>query len=400
MKSLLVSLILALASTPAYGVAIWGQCGGIGYSGSTTCDSGLSCVKLNDYYSQCLQGASTTSAATSTVQTTTTASTTSSAPTTSGRTCSGTKTKFSYFGVNESGAEFGNANIPGVYGTDYIWPAPSSIDYFVGLGFNTFRVPFLLERLAPPATGITGAFDPLYLGNLTETVNYITGKGAYVLIEPHNYMIYNGATITSTSAFQTFWTNLASLFKSNSHVIFDLMNEPHDIPATTVYSLMQAGVNGVRAAGATSQLILVEGTSWTGAWTWTSSGNAAAFTGLTDPNNHVAIEMHQYLDSDGSGSSATCVSSTIGAERLADATSWLQANNIKGFLGEIGAGNNDVCITAVYGALCAMQEAGGAWLGALWWAAGQWWGDYFQSIEPPSGAAITGILPEALEPFL
>lgn len=29
---------------------------------------------------------------------------------------------------------------------------------------------------------------------------------------------------------------------------------------------MQAAVNGIRASGATSQLILVEGTSYTGAW--------------------------------------------------------------------------------------------------------------------------------------
>ena len=50
--------------------------------------------------------------------------------------------------------------------------------------------------------------------------------------------------------------------------------------------------------------------------------------------------MHQYLDSDGSGTSPTCVSSTIGAERLQDATQWLQQNNLKGFLGEIGAGSN------------------------------------------------------------
>lgn len=52
------------------------------------------------------------------------------------------------------------------------------------------------------------------------------------------------------------------------------------------------------------------------------------------------VEMHQYLDSDGSGTSATCVSNTIGAERLQDATNWLQANNLKGFLGELGAGSN------------------------------------------------------------
>ena len=50
--------------------------------------------------------------------------------------------------------------------------------------------------------------------------------------------------------------------------------------------------------------------------------------------------MHQYLDSDGSGTNATCVSSTIGADRLQAATQWLQQNNLKGFLGEIGAGSN------------------------------------------------------------
>jgi len=109
--------------------------------------------------------------------------------------------------------------------------------------------------------------------------------------------------------------------------------------------------------------------------------------------------MHQYLDSDGSGTSGTCVSSTIGAERLQAATQWLQQNNLKGFLGEMGGGNNDVCISAVQGALCAMQQSG-VWLGMTWWAAGPWWGDYFTSIEPPSGPAVTGILPQALKPFL
>lgn len=37
---------------------------------------------------------------------------------------------------------------------------------------------------------------------------------------------------------------------------------------TLVFNLNQACINGVRAAGATSQLILVEGNSYTGAWTW------------------------------------------------------------------------------------------------------------------------------------
>ncbi|KAJ9143226.1 Carbohydrate-binding module family 1 protein [Coniochaeta hoffmannii] len=35
-------------------VAAYGQCGGIGYTGCTTCASGSTCKKSNDYYSQCL----------------------------------------------------------------------------------------------------------------------------------------------------------------------------------------------------------------------------------------------------------------------------------------------------------------------------------------------------------
>jgi endoglucanase len=142
-----------------------------------------------------------------------------------------------------------------------------------------------LERLIPPSGGLTGGFNQTYLSGLQSTVSYITGKNAYALIEPHNFMVYSkkpilalqrmlilsplrsdGKQITSASDFATAWKNIANLFKSNSKVVFDLMNEPHDIAATTVAAAMQAAINSIRATGATSQLILVEGTSYTGAW--------------------------------------------------------------------------------------------------------------------------------------
>ena len=37
-----------------------------------------------------------------------------------------------------------------------------------------------------------------------------------------------------------------------------------------VFRLNQAAIDGIRAAGATSQTIFVEGNSWSGAWTWVS----------------------------------------------------------------------------------------------------------------------------------
>lgn len=66
-------------------------------------------------------------------------------------------------------------------------------------------------------------------------------------------------------SFQQWWQNLASIFADDDHVIFDLNNEPNGISASDAESLMQAGINGVRASGA-SNIIFVEGTSWTGAW--------------------------------------------------------------------------------------------------------------------------------------
>jgi endo-1,4-beta-xylanase len=52
-----VSLILALL--PAVAVAqspLWGQCGGQGWTGPTTCVSGAVCVASNQWYSQCIPG--------------------------------------------------------------------------------------------------------------------------------------------------------------------------------------------------------------------------------------------------------------------------------------------------------------------------------------------------------
>ncbi|EQC39072.1 hypothetical protein SDRG_03280 [Saprolegnia diclina VS20] len=34
-------------------VAVWQKCGGNGHNGETTCTAGNSCVKINDWYSQC-----------------------------------------------------------------------------------------------------------------------------------------------------------------------------------------------------------------------------------------------------------------------------------------------------------------------------------------------------------
>lgn len=75
-----------------------------------------------------------------------------------------------------------------------------------------------------------------------DAVNYISkDKGAYVILDPHNYMRYNDpssqpmsgsvignssdVTAATTKQFGEFWKELAKRFAKNEKVIFSIMNE-------------------------------------------------------------------------------------------------------------------------------------------------------------------------------
>ncbi|KAG8769692.1 hypothetical protein FRC20_003277 [Serendipita sp. 405] len=97
--------LLGLSISVNAAVGPWGQCGGQGYSGETTCVAGWTCVYSNPWYSQCLQGASS-SASTSTSRTSSTSSTSKStstsraSSTTSTRTSTSTSATPSSTGIN------------------------------------------------------------------------------------------------------------------------------------------------------------------------------------------------------------------------------------------------------------------------------------------------------------
>lgn len=237
-----------------------------------------------------------------------------------------------------------------------------------------------MERLSQQS--LTGSFDQAYLTNLTNSVNHITNSGAYAVLDPHNYGRYFGNIITDTAAFRTWWRNLATHFASNPRVVFDTNNEYHTMDQGLVLNLNQAAIDGIRAAGA-DQYIFVEGNQWSGAWSWPDVNDN--MKNLVDPRGKIVYQMHQYLDSDSSGTNANCVSGTIGRERLVAATNWLRANGKVGIIGEFAGGANENCRTAVRNMLDYLEANDDVWKGYLWWAAGPWWNTYMFNFEPPSG---------------
>lgn len=219
-------------------------------------------------------------------------------------------------------------------------------------------------------------------------------RGAYAVLDPHNFGRYYGSIITDVKGFRAWWTTIAKRFATNPLVIFDTNNEYHGMENSLVRNLNQAAINAIRAAGATSQYIFIEGNSWSGAHSWISSGNGQALKNLKDPQDKLIYQMHQYLDSDSSGTSDICVSETIGVQRIKAATKWLRDNGKKGMIGEIAGGSNQRCMTAVRGALQHLLNNSDVWTGWLWWSAGPWWGDYKFNMEPSNGIAYKTYLPQ------
>lgn len=288
-------------------------------------------------------------------------------------------------GVNLSAADFNPYALPGTYGTDYTWPTEAELDYFASKRMNVVRVPFRWERLQP---GPMGEFDAAEVARMDAFIDDATGHELTVILDVHNYARYWGGLVIEGRPIEEYtdlWRRLAERYRDEPLVIFGLMNEPHDLATENWLAAANAAIAAIRAAGA-HNLLLVPGNAWTGAWswhdTWYGTPNATLLTGVVDPDDNFAIEVHQYLDWDSFGTSADCVSGTIGSERIAAFTEWARSHGVRAFLGETGAASNPICDAAVDDLLTRLELDNDVWMGWTWWAAGPWWWEYPYSIEP------------------
>src|SRR6266850_6471852 len=139
-------------------------------------------------------------------------------------------------GVNLAGAEwpYTAGQIP-VENQDYGWVSHEDIDYLASKGVAFARLIFSWEILQP---SLNGDLDVAYETTMRDRVNYATGKGMNVMIEPHGgdsprFARYKdhavGSAAVPNGAFADLWRRLAQLHQDNSKVIFGLTNEPNAI---------------------------------------------------------------------------------------------------------------------------------------------------------------------------
>ncbi|KAJ7203800.1 endoglucanase [Mycena pura] len=415
-RSVFALAILAVLLSSVRGQsAVWGQCGGEGWTGATTCVSGSVCTVLNDFFSQCIPG----TAASTTVATTSSATVTASAPKSSSTSSgtappAGTFGPLRFVGVNMAGMDFG-CNSDGNCNESAAWPpllqyfghdGQGQMNHFVADdGYNVFRLPVGWQFLV----GNDTAVGPVSQANLVEYDALVqaclaSGPATFCILDIHNYARFDGKIIgqggPTNAQFADTWGSLAAKYKDNSRIIFGIMNEPHDVPDINLWAgSVQAAVTAIRNAGATTQMILLPGNNWTSAQTFVSNGSAAALMTVVNPDGsttNLIFDVHKYLDSDNSGTMPTCVTNNIDIAWAPLAT-WLRQNKRQAFNTETGGANAASCVQFMCEQIAFMaQNSDGTlrfpffvFLGYVGWSAGNFDPSYILSEVPTNTAGST-----------
>lgn len=105
-----------------------------------------------------------------------------------------------YFGVNMSGAEFGNV-YPGVDGTHYGYPTKKDLEYFKEKGLRMIRFPFRWERIQ---SEMNGPLITTELAKMKEFVQAAEDLNMKVLLDMHNfgrYCVYSNGVNSDDNQF-------------------------------------------------------------------------------------------------------------------------------------------------------------------------------------------------------
>jgi aryl-phospho-beta-D-glucosidase BglC (GH1 family) len=122
-----------------------------------------------------------------------------------------------------------------------------------------------------------GAYSSLYAKYVDRAVQWALEQGLAVILDLHwNEGTMGSSAMLGTFAQQmmadqasiTFWQQLAAKYKNDGRVIFELYNEPHDIPVATwksgdsTWAGMQQLYNAVRTTAGANNLVLLGGLDW------------------------------------------------------------------------------------------------------------------------------------------
>lgn len=345
---------------------------------------------------------------------------------------------WSFVGINLSGLEFGKmidpVVIPNLSTQDAAGQSSDLADTqaFIKAGMNTVRVPVSWDYLQLNGPGKGDVNLNYYNSYVKPLLESLTSAKVYAMVDLHAYMRYSifgkeysgcgadgkcpdGTLVLDPKAYQDIWSKIYALIRNDpkinmDYIMFDLVNEPVGVPDDLVFTIQAQVINSLRQQGYQGY-ILVEGNSWTGLHSWTTASwqstdgkttytNANLFTrenfakaGITDLSK-ILINVHQYLDSDYSGTHDQCLTdlTTTGPNgfNLNAFTDYLKQNNLKAIVTEFGAGRDSSTCSVAATQFLDYLKANSAnnknygFVGWTIWSAGHGWGNYNLRVTPTS----------------
>ena len=292
-------------------------------------------------------------------------------------------------GDNESGLEFPSSSGQ----CDWFSPDPT---FAIQSGHaRIIRLPYLAECAVPTALG---AINASYMNIIKQIIGTAANSNVPVVLDMHDYGYVHGQDITTASGeadFLDVHNKVIDWLKANltpqqfSLLVIGLMNEPHVQTDAAYRPVFQSAINELRKDGFSGK-ITYPGTGYSGAHNL--SVNSTFMSGVTDPANNLLAEVHQYFDSDYSGTHDVPISgSGLGQATLSGAEQWSARTGIPLILDETGDpqpvnGNGTIPASFPAGAwqqsdqyfrqFMADAVSSGRFYAIIAWGGGQYWGGY------------------------
>ncbi|KAI1496905.1 endoglucanase 2 [Biscogniauxia marginata] len=297
--------------------------------------------------------------------------------------------KVQFLGVAIAGGDFG-CQIDGSCPTGSVQlplnDGPSQMQHFVeNDSINLLRLPTSWQFLVNNQLG--GDLDASKLAQYDQLMQACLATGAYCMIDMHNFARWDGQIIgqggPTDEQFANLWGQLATKYAAKEKVVFELMNEPHDLDIGVWAQTCQAAVTAIRQAGAAEQMILLPGSNFDSAATLVSGGSAEALMAVTNPDGStdgLLLDIHKYLDEDNSGTHAECITDNIDA--FTAVAQFLRENGRQGLVSETGASSDASCFTAFCAQNTFINENADVFVGLVGWAAGSFDTSYILSLTP------------------
>ncbi|KAI1075401.1 glycoside hydrolase family 5 protein [Whalleya microplaca] len=296
--------------------------------------------------------------------------------------------KLQYLGVAIAGGDFGCQNDGSCPTSSVQLPlddGAAQMQHFVeDDGMSLLRLPISWQFLV---NNRLGDLDQSNLAQYDQLIQACLATGAHCMIDIHNFARWNGGIIgqggPTDDQFVSLWSQLATKYAGDAKVVFELMNEPHDLDIGIWAQTCQKAVTAIRQAGATAQMILLPGTNFDSAASLVESGGAAALLDITNPDgstDNLLLDIHKYLDEDNSGTHAKCTTDNIDA--FTTVAEFLRNKGRKGLVSETGASSDDTCLTAFCAQNTFINANSDVFVGLVAWAAGSFDTSYILSLTP------------------